>query len=468
MGGNRISRFIFHIVFLGLASGWNASCADPSMEVTTGIAIEDVSVVDVIHGQVIPRQTVVIEQNRILAVEPTEKVVLGEGVVVVQGSGKYLIPGLWDMHVHAVDEGLDELFLTLFVATGVTGIRDMWGSLEVEERVRIGVAGGERLAPRMVVAGNLIEGEEAYWPEANIAASPQAGRALVDSLVEAGSDFIKVYHTLKPEVFFAIAEHATQLEVPFVGHVPIGVSVAQAAEAGIRSVEHATSIFIDCIDEPEAPRLERARATVETELCREVAQSLEAHGTWYVPTLVTERGYSHLNKPEFQNDPRLRYMPDLVRDWWRPENDLFGSEYTEEDWLTVERGFSKLLEVTAIMVEHEVGILAGSDTPNAFAFPGFGLHDELELLVEAGLSPLEALQAATIDAARFLQSTDTMGSVEPGKVADLVLLEGNPLEDISNTQTISSVVLDGLLLDRAELDEMLVRAEEKAREPIEG
>jgi imidazolonepropionase-like amidohydrolase len=320
----------------------------------------------------------------------------------------------------------------------------------------------------MVVAGNLIEGEEAYWPEANIAASPQAGRALVDSLVEAGSDFIKVYHTLKPEVFFAIAEHATQLEVPFVGHVPIGVSVAQAAEAGIRSVEHATSIFIDCIDEPEAPRLERARATVETDLCGKLAESLEAHGTWYVPTLATERGYTHLNKPEFQNDPRLRYMPDLVRDWWRPENDLFGSEYTEEDWLTVERGFSKLLEVTAIMAEHEVEILAGSDTPNAFAFPGFGLHDELELLVDAGLSPLEALQAATIDAARFLQSTDTMGSVEPGKVADLVLLEGNPLEEISNTQRISSVVLDGVLLNRTKLDEMLLRAEEKAREPIEG
>lgn len=468
MGGNENLRSILQIVLLGLSSGLNAGCADPPIEVTTGIAIQDVSVVDVINGQIIPSQTVVLERSRILAVEPTDNVAIGEDVVVVPGSGKYLIPGLWDMHVHAVDEGFDELFLPLFVATGVTGIRDMWGTLEVEERVRIGLAGGERLAPRMVVAGNLIEGEEAFWPEANVAASPEAGRALVDSLLEAGSDFIKVYHTLKPEVFFAIAEHAIQLEVPFVGHVPIGVAVSQAAEAGIRSVEHATSIFVDCIDEPEGPMLERIQAKVDVRLCGDLAESLEAHGTWYVPTLVTERGYTHLNKPEFQNDPRLRFVPDLVRDWWRPENDLFGSEYTEEDWLTVERGFSNFLEVTAIMAEHGVGILAGSDTPNAFAFPGFGLHDELELLVEAGLSPLEALRAATIDAARFLQSTDTMGSVEPGKVADLVLLEGNPLEAISNTQTISAVVLDGLLLDRNELDQMLVRAEEKAREPLEG
>jgi len=250
--------------------------------------------------------------------------------------------------------------------------------------------------------------------------------------------------------------------------VPIGVAVSQAAEAGIRSVEHASSIFVDCIDEPEGPMLERIQAKVDAGLCGDLAESLETQGTWFVPTLVTERGYTHLNKPEFQNDPRLRFVPDLVRDWWRPENDLFGSEYAEEDWLTVERGFSNILEVTAIMAEHGVKILAGSDTPNAFAFPGFGLHDELMLLVEAGLSPLEALQAATIDAARFLQSTDTMGSVEPGKVADLVLLEGNPLETISNTQAISAVILDGLLLDRTELDEMLVWAEEKAREPLEG
>lgn len=468
MCGNMNPRSILHIVLLGFLSGRIAGCADPPIEVTTGTAIEDVSVVDVINGQIIPGQTVVLERSRILAVEPTDNVAMGEDVVVVQGSGKYLIPGLWDMHVHAVDEGLDELFLPLFVATGVTGIREMWGNLEVAERVRIGVARGERLAPRMVVAGNLIEGEEAYWPDANIAASPEAGRALVDSLVEAGSDFIKVYHTLKPEVFFAIAEQANQLDIPFVGHVPIGVAVSQAAEAGIRSVEHATSIFLDCIDEPDAPRLERIQAQVDAGLCGDLAESLETQGTWYVPTLVTERGYTHLNKAEFQNDPRLRFLPSLVREWWRPENDLFGSEYTEDDWLTVERGFSNFLEVTALVAEHGVRILAGSDTPNAFAFPGFGLHDELELLVETGLSPLEALQAATIDAARFLQSTDTMGSVEPGKVADLVLLEGNPLEAISNTQTISAVVLDGLLLDRTELDEMLVRAEEKAREPIEG
>jgi imidazolonepropionase-like amidohydrolase len=467
MGGKSHPRSRLFMVVVGLLIGWTSGCADPPFEVTTGIAIEDVSVVDVVNGRIIPSQTVVLERSRILAVEPADKVAIGEDVVVVQGSGKYLIPGLWDMHTHAVDEGIDEIFLPLFVATGVTGIRDMWGTLEVADRVRIGVARGERLAPRMVVAGNLIEGEEAYWPAANIAADPDDGRALVDSLVDAGSDFIKVYHTLKPEVFFAIAEQAIQRDIPFVGHVPIGMTVSQAAEAGIRSVEHATSIFVDCINEPEAPRLERIQAKVDAGLCGDLAESLKTQGTWYVPTLVTERGYTHLNRSEFQNDPRLRFLPSLIRGWWRPENDLFGSEYTDEDWLTVERGFTNFLEVTAVMAEHGVSILAGSDTPNAFAFPGFGLHDELELLVEAGLSPLEALQAATIDAARFLQSADTLGSVEPGKVADLVLLEGNPLEAISNTQTISAVVLAGLLLDRTELDEMLTRAEEKAKEPLE-
>lgn len=455
------------MVLLGVVVGSAAGCADRPLQISAGTAIEDVSVVDVVKGQIIHGQTVVFEGNRILAVEPGDRVVLGDEVVVIPGSGSYLIPGLWDMHVHAVDEGVDELFLPLFVANGITGIRDMWGSLEIAERVRRGAAEEERLAPRLVVAGNLMEGEDAYWPESIIAADPQAGRASVDSLVEAGASFIKVYHTLEPEVFFSIAERAIELGIPFAGHVPSGVTVSQASEAGMRSVEHATTVFIDCANVPHASRLERFQATLDEGLCGDLAESLKAHGTWYVPTLVTERGYTHLFKPEFQNDPRLRFMPPLIRDWWRPENDLFGSDYTEDDWLIAEKGFSKYLEVTALMAKHEVQILAGSDTPNAFSFPGFGLHDELEILVDAGLSPFEALQAATINPARFLESTDTLGSVEPGKVADLVLLGGNPLEEISNTQDILAVVLGGRLLDRTELDGMLTRAEERARRPLE-
>jgi imidazolonepropionase-like amidohydrolase len=179
---------------------------------------------------------------------------------------------------------------------------------------------------------------------------------------------------------------------------------------------------------------------------------------------MRESGYAFLDTQEFQSDPRLRFMPDFIRSWWLPENDLFGSEYTAEDWLTAKEGYSHVVDVTRFLADQGVQILAGSDTPNAYAFPGFGLHDELEILVKAGLTPLQALRAATIDAARFLEATDTLGSVEPGKVADLVLLGGNPLEEISNTREILAVVLNGRLLDRDDLDGLLAWAEEKAKE----
>jgi imidazolonepropionase-like amidohydrolase len=463
----RCGKIATAVLFGSMVAGVEG-CEEPPYEVFSGIAIEDVAVVDVVNGQVLPGLTVVIQGNRITAVEPGDRVRLGEAVETIIGTGKYLIPGLWDMHVHAVEEDLEELFLPLFVASGVTGIRDTWGDLDVTRQVRSDAQEGRRAIPKMVVAGNLIDGEEAVWPESNIAATPEAGSALVDSLAAAGAGFIKVYHMLKPEVFFAIAERANEIGIPFVGHVPIGVTASQASDAGMRSVEHASTIFIDCANQPDAPRLQRYLTGWDEVHGAALAEKFRENNTWYVPTLVTERGYTHLNKPEFQNDPRLRFMPSLIQDWWRPENDIFGSDYSDEDWLTAEEGFSNYLDVTALMAEHGVQILAGSDTPNAFAFPGFGLHDELEILVEAGLTPLHALRAATIDAARFLESTDSLGSVEPGKAADLVLLNGNPLEAISNTRKILAVILDGRVLDRTDLDELLFWAEAKAKEPTEG
>jgi len=461
---HRVSRKLtFALLFTGfLVAG--LACTDARLEVASGTAFVDVSVVDVLNGQIIEGQTVILQVDQIFAVEPSERVVLGDEVFTIQGSGKYLIPGLWDMHAHAIDRDGKDLFPELFVANGVTGIREMWGDLEIAEDIRSEAGEGRRVIPRLVVAGNLIEGKDPFWPGSNVASTPEAGRALVDSLVAAGAGFIKVYHTLEPEVFFAIADQASKIGIPFVGHVPIGVTVSQAADVGMSSIEHAITLFYDCAIEKDAPSLQAYQGGWDEGECAAVAEQLRRNGTWYVPSLVTERGYAFLDTQEFQSDPRLRFMPDFIRSWWLPENDLFGSEYTAEDWLTAKEGYSHVVDVTRFLADQGVQILAGSDTPNAYAFPGFGLHDELEILVKAGLTPLQALRAATIDAARFLEATDTLGSVEPGKVADLVLLGGNPLEDISNTREILAVVLNGRLLDRDDLDGLLAWAEEKAKE----
>ena len=459
---HRVLRNVEIAISLGVLCSVSAACTDSRLEFASGIAIVEVTVVDVVDGLTSEGRTVVVQGNRIVAVEPTSGVRLGEDVVTVDGSGKYLIPGLWDMHVHAVEDDLPELFMGLFVANGVTGIRDMWGDLDIAARFRSDAEAGGTVIPRMVVAGNLVDGEDAVWPGSNVAATPEEGRAMVDSLAAAGAAFIKVYHMLEPDVYFAIADRANEFGIPFVGHVPTGISASQASDAGQRSVEHASTVFIDCANEPRAQRLQRYESGWNYEHCTALAERFRENGTWYVPTLVTERGYTHLNTPELQTDTRLRYMPPFIREWWLPENDLFGSDYSDEDWRTARYGFSHYLGVTALMAEQGVRILAGSDTPNAFAFPGFGLHDELELLVEAGLTPLHALQAATIDAARFLDLADTLGTVEAGKVADLVLLSGNPLEEITNTRKIVAVVVKGHLLDRVDLDRMLAEAEAEA------
>jgi imidazolonepropionase-like amidohydrolase len=204
-------------------------------------------------------------------------------------------------------------------------------------------------------------------------------------------------------------------------------------------------------------------AAQDDDRCRTLLETLARNRTWQVPTLVLNRGLAYLNDPAFEADPRLEYMPPAWRDSWLPENDPYLLS-TEEGYQLRRQHHARKLEITGLAAQAGVGIMAGSDTPNAFVFPGFALHDELALLVEAGLTPLQALQAATLNPARYLEATDSLGTIEAGKVADLVLLDANPLEDISNTRRISAVVLNGRYLDRRALDELLLRAKEKANQ----
>lgn len=478
-----MQKTFIYLTCLMLLNGALFSQEDATTE-KTPLAFTHVNVIDVTSGVTKSDMTVLITGNRITEIGKTTKSPIPKDAQIVDASDKFMIPGLWDMHVHAVWPQYYEQFLKLFIANGITAFRETWGSLELAQQIRDKMASGERPTQRMVVAGNLVDGPNPFWPGSVVAANAEQGRAVVDSLAEAGAAFIKVYSKLSPETYFAIGARAKEVGIPFAGHVPFRVMAAEASDAGQRTMEHLLGILAGCSTE-EMQIMEESSNAWQTlaagdsaaflQMLYQIGQrkletqsepkanmlfaKLVENETWQVPTLVAWRGYRFTNDPAFRNDPRMKYLHKIMRAFWNPSINPLMKIRSEADWELGRRSYKQKLEVVGMMDKAGVPLLAGSDTPNPYAFPGFGLHDELELLVEAGLSPLAALQAATLNPARFFGATDSLGAVEIGKMADLVVLDENPLEDIRNTQKIYAVVANGQLLQRQQLDALLAEVE---------
>jgi hypothetical protein len=302
---------------------------------------------------------------------------------------------------------------------------------------------------------------------------------------------VKVYQNLPRDLYFAIADESKKQGIPFAGHVPIAVSAVEASNAGQKSFEHLIGILPACSTHSEEllkgqqadlaedlasakPKFWGTHATQSRQMMLDTYSPetaaalfavLKSNGTWQVPTLTLLRMFAYGDDPVFLSDARLKYVPVRTRASWDPSS--VDGKRTAEDFAYMKKEFQKDLEVVGAMEKSGVGILAGTDTANPFCFPGFSLHDELGLLVKAGLSPLQALQAATLNPARFLGKEKDLGTIEEGKLADLVLLDGNPLDDIGNTKKIAGVVYAGHFSSRASLDEMLAKVEALAgRKPI--
>ncbi|MGH9875311.1 MAG: amidohydrolase family protein, partial [Pyrinomonadaceae bacterium] len=372
-----------------------------------------------------------------------------------------------------------------FIANGVTGARMMWGS-PTHHEWRKETESGALLAPRLNIASTIIDGPKPIWRGSiGVANEAEARQAVIKSKQE-GADFIKVYSLLPREAYFAIADEAKKQGIPFAGHVPEAVKAAEASDAGQKSIEHLTGVLLACSHDEEAIRAEmlkalstgdessatrfrrltvNVRAAQSYDLKKAVAlfARFKKNGTWQVPTLTVLRSITHLDDPNFTNDPRLKYIPPGLRQYWDPKNDPRFKMYTAEDWVQSRRVYAKYLELTGAMRRAGVEFLAGTDVSNPYCFPGFSMHDELALLVEAGFTPMEALQAATRNSARYLGLLESLGTIEQGKIADVVLLAANPLLDIGNTKRIDAVVVNGRLIPKPELEEMLAQAEAAAR-----
>ena len=485
-----------------------------SLLVGTAVAAQDaalviahVTVVDVESGERRADQTVVVQGERIVAVGPSEELALPTGAVVVDGTGRFLIPGLWDMHSHALLRW--RWAAALNVAFGVTGIRDMAASIPLDEisRLRDDVAGGRTVGPRVVAAGPLIDGAPPIFLEYPAVETEAEARALVNALADGGADFIKIYTRLPRDLFVAIVAQARRRELRVAGHVPLAVTTAEASDAGLWSIEHAYRHRMACAtaeDEIRAALRQQADAEARGDVaayeaieeatfrlaiesysadrCEALGRRFARNGTWFVPTLVEMRSrfrperHRELGFDSLFTQAALRYVPRRLAARWRDELAYqfglrAGLATSGDAFDAAERMRAREIETRLRMVgdlhRGGAGILAGTDAFESFplVINGVSLHEELALLVEAGLTPLAALQAATLNPARALNRTRDHGSVAAGKLADLVLLDADPLEDVGNTLRIHAVVLNGRLLDRAALDLLLSRVEtEVARE----
>ncbi|MGA8150092.1 MAG: amidohydrolase family protein [Terriglobales bacterium] len=429
-----------------------------------------VNVIDATGTPAQPDMTVIIRGQRIAEVARSGSAKLPADAQVVDGRGKYLIPGLWDMHVHTVfgdwipkDE---KVTLPLFVANGITGVRDMGGDLDVLKVWRSEIAAGTLLGPRMVIAGPMLDGPVPRFPSSAPVADAADGRRVVDDLRKQGVDFIKIQSFIPRDGYFAAADEAKKLGITFVGHVPDAVRASEASNAGQKSIEHFTGIFEGCstIEDQllKGPKsLGQNVATYDAVRAKNLIALMAKNQTWQVPTLVWERGQWLVDDIDLSHDPLIKYAPAVWRDrsWPMFKRDIIKDMDT--DPLPVRKRFVQMeLEMTLAMHRAGVPFMAGTDTAaGVHIFPGFSLHQELELFVEAGLTPMEALQTATRNPAQFLGRLSDMGTVQAGKIADLVLLDANPLDDIHNARKIRAVVLAGRYFSRSDLDEMLHQVE---------
>jgi len=432
----------------------------------TTIAITHVTIIDVTGKPTQPDMTVIIEGGRIAEIGRSGQLKAPKGARVIDAPRKYLIPGLWDMHVHMVfgdwlpkDE---KVILPLFVANGVTGVRDMGGDLEVLRDWRSRIEAGRLLGPRMVIAGPMLDGPVPRFPSSAPIKDAADGRKTVDDLKRSGVDFIKIQSLIPRDGYFAAADEAKRLGLPFVGHVPDAVRAVEASNAGQKSIEHLTGVFEGCSpveDElmkgPKGPG--KFVATYDEARADKLAALFAKNQTWQVPTLVWEHGQWLIDERDFRDDPLTKYAPAAweKRTWPMFTRDILKDMDT--DPAPVRERFVQM-ELEMVNKLHRAGVpfMAGTDTAaGVHVFPGFSLHEELGFFVKAGFTPLEALQTATLNPAEFLGRVADTGTVDRGKRADLVLLDANPLADIHNTQKINAVVLNGRFFSRKELDEML-------------
>ena len=426
------------------------------------VVFRNVNVVSMKDDKILENQVVVATGGRITFVGSGNKVKFDKGAVVIDASGKYLLPGLAEMHAHVPPtddvESIKEV-LQLFALNGITTIRGMLGHpkhLEVRKKIK----SGEIKGPRLYTTGPSFNGMSVR--------SPEEGAAMVRRQKEAGYDYLKLHPGLTGQKFDAIAAMAKEVGIPFAGHVSFGVGIWHAIESGYSSIDHLDGFVeglvpgVKKIAEQEAGLFGMYVADhVDRSRIPELMRALKKHNVWVVPTqALAERWFNpDYSAEDFQNDPNRVYMKaEIVDQWLSSKKNLVSSPQYNEDEL---RNFIRLRRELILECEKTgVGLLLGCDAPQIFNVPGFSTHDELEYLVLAGLTPYQALRTGTVNVARYLGEKDS-GIIEEGAISNLLLVNGNPLADIRNTRKISGVLLGDHWMDEEHIKGGLKKLEKQ-------
>jgi len=393
------------------------------------IAVQDVTLIDVASGVARPHMTVVMDDGKISRIGAAASTPLPAGTRIVSGKDKFLMPGLWDMHVHLYYKQ----YLPLFVAFGVTGVQDMGSDFSKVSAWRDEIEKGAAIGPHIITSGPPVDGGSSDDPKLPllVARTGDQARQAFDQLYKMDVDFIKVLSRLPREAYFALAEQARHWDLRMVGHIPTNVTAQEAVEARQKSLEHMFGITKSVANEAEAVKFfERCTLT----------------GTRVSPTLVLWLRMSHIDDTKLMANPQLEAVPVSIRSTWPDVSD---------DPTSLKIQIWRIYRLVALAKRAKTEILAGTDAGDPYVIPGAALHDELEQLVEAGLTPREALEAATLAPARFFETEKEMGAIEKGKLADMVLLDANPLDDIRNVRKVQGVFTHGRYYARKDLDAIL-------------
>ena len=428
------------------------------------VAFVNVHVVPMDREGVLEGQTVVIRAGRIVAVGPAARVSVPAGAVRIDGRGKYLMPGLAEMHAHlpnpnapGASPALTETVLFLYVANGVTVARGMQGhpsQLELRDRI----AKGELLGPRLWVGSPALSG--------NSAPTADSARRLVEQRKAAGYDLLKIHEGLSREVYDTIVASARRLGIPFGGHVPDPVGLSRALEARQTSIDHLDNYIVALESDAspiknEAPEV-RAQQLIyhvdEAKLPALVAAT-RAAGTWMVPTLALWETFAGTESLDtLRARPELRYVPVQWRDAWAQA--VATMRQNNPDAEAGKRVVALRQRILKKLNDAGVGILLGTDSPQLFSVPGFSVHRELKSMLAAGMTPDQILRSGTANVARYFGAADDFGTVAVGRRADLLLLERNPLEDVGNVARRAGVVVSGRWLPESEIQARLARIAE--------
>jgi imidazolonepropionase-like amidohydrolase len=449
-----------------------AICALATVASGQTLTITHVTLIDITDGRAQPDTTVTMDGNRITSIARSTKASPRSGQIV-NATGQYLIPGLWDMHTHVYfdDTAADgtDLILPLLLANGITGIRDMGSELDPVLHARGEIAAHRLLGPRMIVSGPMLDGPKSQYKASIPIATPEDGRKAVDMLKNRRVDFIKTQSGIPRAAYFAIAEESKTQGIEFEGHVPDSIRAAEAVAAGQRSFEHLIGIF-EASSPDENKYLTGKKspgaflATWNSGREASIIRLLARNHVWQCPTLFWERGQWLVDAIDYSKDPDLAWAAHtwVTKLWPASQKSILKS--LDTDPLPVREKFvGHELDIIRKLKAANVPLLAGTDTPAGVdVIPGVSLHLELQRFVAAGFTPLEALQTATLNPAKFYNRLTDYGPIQKGRIADLVLLDSNPVDDIGNTRKISGVVADGRYISQQSLVELRGRLKQLA------